>query len=357
MTPPVRFAVVGAGFRARAFLRLAAALPERFDVVAVLPHHPASARQDPTLADLVVDDLAGLAARQPAFVLTAVAAEANATTSAELLERRIPVLAETPAAADLDGLRRLWDATGGSDLVQIAEQYPRHPMTAARIAAIRSGRIGTPTSATVSIAQSYHAVAVLRAVLGVDLAGAEVRAVVQRAPLVAPRSRAGWTGDAEEHETASVLATLDFGDALGVYDFTDGQTRNPLRTTRFLARGSRGEIVDDRVVSLVDATTVVESPLVRRVIGADRDFETPDLEHIALDGEALVRNPFVGARLSDDEIAMAELLAAMGRFASDDGPAPYPLADGAQDQLLGLAIQQAADTGDTVRVDPEAWAR
>ncbi|GAA2089672.1 hypothetical protein GCM10009840_30470 [Pseudolysinimonas kribbensis] len=355
MATRTRFAIIGTGFRARAFLRLSAALPESLEAVAVLSRHPAAARHDPELAGLVVHDLDALLAREPAFVLTAVAAQHNVETAAALLERGAPVLAETPASPDIAGLHRLWRLPGAAR-IQVAEQYPRHPMTAARLAAIRAGRIGTPTSAVVSIAQTYHAIAVLRAALDAGFGEAEVCAHVQHAPLVAPRTRAGWTHDDAEHDTASVLATLDFGGAVGVYDFTDGQTRNPLRSSRFLARGSRGEIADDRVTTLVDATTVVESTLVRRVTGADRDFEAPDLEHIALDGEVVVRNAASGARLSDDEIAMAELLTAMGRFATDAGPAPYPLAEAAQDQLLGLAVESAAATGEPVRVDRAPWA-
>ena len=38
------------------------------------------------------------------------------------------------------------------------------------------------------------------------------------------------------------------------------------------------------------------------------------------------------------------------------GPAPYPLAQGGQDHLLGLAIGTAARTGVTVRTQVEAWA-
>jgi predicted dehydrogenase len=356
MPAVTRFAVVGAGFRARAFVRLAESLPEHFEVVAVLPHRPGSVRDDDGLSRLVVGDVDALAARAPEFVLTAVAADANVATALELVGRRIPVLAETPAAPDLDGLRVLWQDAGARELMQIAEQYPRHPMTAARIAAIEAGRIGTPTSVAVTIAQAYHSIAILRAALDPGFGEVDVRAVAHRAPLVAPRSRAGWTRDDEEHAALTVLATLDFGASQGVYEFTDGQTRNPLRPAHFRARGSRGEILDDAVVSLADETTVVHSRLIRHSTGADGDFEAYELENVSLDGAALVRNPFVGARLSDDEIGMAALLEAMGRFARGEGPGPYPLRDGAQDQLLGLAVQRAVDSGEPVHLGREAWA-
>jgi hypothetical protein len=68
------------------------------------------------------------------------------------------------------------------------------------------------------------------------------------------------------------------------------------------------------------------------------------------------RNAWAGTRLSEDDIAVADHLAAMGRWARDAGPAPYPLADGCQDHAIGLAIERSAQTGQDVRVAQEPWA-
>lgn len=355
MTDRTRFAVVGTGFRARAFLALAAALPGVFEVSAVLPHRPLEERDRQAIGFPMAQDLEELLRTEPGFVLTAVSHDATPQLLRELAAHRVPVLAETPPAPDIPTLRSLWQDVGPSGLVQVAEQYPRHPMTAARIAAVERGAIGTPTSAFVSMTQTYHAVAILRALLGVGRLVVEVSARAHTAPLVAPFSRAGWTRDPAEHPTVTTTAMLDFGDAVGHYDFADGQTRNPLRTTRVVVRGSRGEIVDDAVTRLVDETTVISSTLERRQLGLHRDFEAPLLDQISLDGTVLYRNPYPGARLSDEELAMAAVLHAMGRWVAGEGPEPYPLAEAAHDQLLGLAITRAARSGATVRVDREAW--
>ena len=47
----------------------------------------------------------------------------------------------------------------------------------------------------------------------------------------------------------------------------------------------------------------------------------------------------------------------MAAWVRGDGPPPYPLADGAQDHLIALAIEQAADTDRTTVTSVEAWAR
>ena len=143
---------------------------------------------------------------------------------------------------------------------------------------------------------------------------------------------------------------------MGLYDFTDNQWWNPLRTRHIVVRGSLGELVDDHVVRLVDPTSPVESHLVRRQTGIDLNLEGVDLDHISFDGRVVYRNPFKGTRLSEDDIAVAALLEQTGAWARDEGPEPYPLADGLQDHLISLAIEEAVATGSAVTTTTEAWA-
>ena len=117
-----------------------------------------------------------------------------------------------------------------------------------------------------------------------------------------------------------------------------------------------GEIIDDRVAYLEDETTVIESRIVRRQTGIDFNLEGFSLDNIAFNGRAVYRNPFAGARQSDEDIAAATLVQAMAMWVRGQGPAPYPLADGLQDHLVGLAIQESARVGVTVKTSEEAWS-
>jgi predicted dehydrogenase len=71
--------------------------------------------------------------------------------------------------------------------------------------------------------------------------------------------------------------------------------------------------------------------------------------------QVLYRNPFLGLRLMDEEIAIASILTATAAWARDEGPAPYPLAEACQDHLVGLAIEESAVTGAAVETDTEPW--
>ena len=183
------FALVGSGWRARMFLKVARELgtidcggvvvrtPRRLEV-------PTFTSLDACLRELRVD-----------FVLTAAPRHVTPRFIADAVDRGLPVLAETPPAPDLDGLRTLWSAVGDSGLVQVAEQYPMMPSHAARAALVASGAIGTPTQVQVSSTQQYHAVALIRGLLAAGRGPVSVRATRFTAPLVDPLSRAGWTDD------------------------------------------------------------------------------------------------------------------------------------------------------------------
>jgi predicted dehydrogenase len=352
------FGVVGSGWRGRFFLRLAAALPDRLRATGVVTRSAeagARVREEWDVPDFrSAADL--LARERPDYVVVAVPWPVTPVATRELVALGIPVLAETPPAPDLDGLRALWAEVGRSGLVQVAEQYLLMPGHAARLAIVHSGLIGEPTSVQVSSTHLYHAVSMMRGMLGVGYRPATVHARAFAAPLVDPLTPGGWTGDEEPKPARTTLATIDFDGAMGLYDFTDNQWWNPLRTRRIVIRGSRGELVDDRVVRMVDATTPVESVLLRRQTGWDLNLEGLDLKHISLDGAVVYRNPFVGSGLSDDDLAVADIAERTGAWARGEASPPYPLADGCQDHLISLAIEESIATGAAVTTTVEDWA-
>jgi predicted dehydrogenase len=340
------FVVVGSGWRAEMFWRLADGLPgvECLGAVVRTPRR------------LPVPTWGSLHEVRPDFVVTAVPWGANPDVIVDAVRRALPVLAETPPAPDVAGLQALWAEVGDSGLVQVAEQYLMVPAHAARLAAVRKGIIGTPTQVQVSSTHQYHAVSLIRGLLGLGRGPVTVRASRSTAPLVDPLTRDGWTGDDTPKPATTTIATLDFGDQLsGLYDFTDNQWHNQLRFRRILVRGTHGELRDDEVVRLVGPRTIVRTPLVRRQTGYDLDLDGFETDTITFGDEVLFRNPYLGRRWNDEEIAIATLLEAMAAWVRGDGPPPYPLADGAQDHLVALAVEQSAETDTTVTTSVQAW--
>jgi predicted dehydrogenase len=343
------FAIVGSGWRAEYFWRLAAAL-DGIECLGVV------SRREQQLPVPVYRSLDECLAAQPDFVVTAVPWAVTPGLVGELVERGVRVLAETPPAPDLDGLRRLWRQVGESRLVQVAEQYTRMPAHAARLTLVRSGVIGEPTQVDVSSTHQYHAVSMIRAFLGTGRGSVEVRAVRTTAPLADPLSRAGWADSVEIGPATTTVATISFeGGGFGLYDFTDNQWHNQLLNRRLLVRGTTGELRDQDVVRLAADRTIVTTPVVRRQTGYDLNLDGFDTDHITFGQDVLYRNPYQGQRWNDEEIAIATLIADTAAWATGDGPEPYPLADGCHDHRVALAVEEAADRDAVVRTGDEPW--
>lgn len=349
-----RIAIVGGGWRAEFHLRVAAALPERFDVCGVFTRDPARrAAIESGFAVPTLDSLEGLLSTDPDFVVVATPWAVTPDLLRALTGRGMPVLAETPPAPDMDGLRAL-APLARTGRIQVAEQYQFQPLHAARLAVARSGRLGRVTQARVSAAHGYHGVDLIRRFLDLDREPLTITAHRFISPLIAGPDRAG--PPVEEHlvESEQVVAFIDAGDRLGVHDFTEDQYFSWIRATRVLLRGARGELDDRRVSWLVDHRTPVGGELTRHDAGLDGNLEGFHHKGITLGDEWLYRNPFAPARLSDDEIAVATCLARMGEWLAG-GPEVCSLADAAQDHYLGLCIDEAARTGQPITIAGHVW--
>ena len=357
-TTPLSYLIVGYGWRAPFFLKPAQAFPDRFRVTSVVARTEAKGDEATrrwgvashrTLAE-------ALKAERPDFVIASVSWDASPEYVRTCVELGIPVLCETPPAPNVEELLLLWDDVGDSGLVQVAEQYPLYPGHLARKAVIDSGAIGVVNEVEVSSTHMYHAMAIARQMLGVGHEGATVRAIASNHDLATPMTHAGWAEDATPTPAKTIRALISFeGGKVATYDFTDNQWWNPLRQDRIAVRGSLGEIVDLRVTQLTGPRTFVTSHLQRRQLGTELNLEGFDLDHISHGSTVLYDNPWKGARFSDDEVAVTELLRRTGDWARGDAPPPYPLAEGSQDWALALAVEEAAASGETVTMPRRPW--
>jgi predicted dehydrogenase len=355
----VRFGVIGTGWRSEFFVRLGRLLPDVLTVTGVVGRTPErSAEVAAGWSTAGFGSAAELVAETaPDFVISSLPWETNPGMLEHLVGLGVAVLSETPPAPDQAGLAELWARVGASERVQVAEQYSLMPLHAARLAAVQRGVIGTATSVQISSTHQYHAMALIRSFLGLGLAPAVVRGSRFSAPLLDPMARAGWVAEPVERDTETTIATVDFGNGrMGLYDFTDNQWHNRLRTRRLVVRGSQGEIVDDGVTRWAGPERILTSSLQRRQSGYDLDLEGYDSEWIALDGEELWRNPFLGLRLSDEEIAILSMLVATAAWSRKEGPAPYPLAQACQDHALALAVDESIATDRPVELLAQPWA-
>src|SRR5262245_13270937 len=100
-------------------------MPDRFAATGVVTR--AAERGDEVTTEWGVPSFRSitelLGHRRPDFVIVSVPWPVTPEATRELVAAGMRVLAETPPAPDLPGLRALWADVGASGLVQVAEQY------------------------------------------------------------------------------------------------------------------------------------------------------------------------------------------------------------------------------------------
>ena len=155
---PVPFALVGSGWRAAFFERVARPCPSG-------SASPAATRCGVRERALSLDR----ARRRPAGVRRA---------WRSLVRRLRACCTSWPGAAsrswprrrprsDIDGLRSLAPLAKAGPRIQVAEQYRFQPLHAARLAIVADGRLGTISQVQASVAHGYHGIDLIRRFLGV----------------------------------------------------------------------------------------------------------------------------------------------------------------------------------------------
>jgi predicted dehydrogenase len=352
-------AVIGAGWRAQFFIRLAKMMPEKFELVGVVAR-----REDVRSAlnlEFGVQSFSSvsqlLSHKKPDFAVSSVSWDANPGIVDELVKAGVHVLSETPPAPTLEALQELWKQVGSSGMVQVAEQYLYLPGHAARLAITESGAIGEIGSVEISSTHGYHAVSIMRGFLKPGFESTTITTRQFEAPLIDPLARAGWNDDLSPKNAKTTISLIDFGSGKsGLYNFVDNQWHNQLRHRRIVVRGSRGELVDDSVIRLTDDPAITTSRIERYQLGYDLNLDGYDTEHLSFDGKVVFKNPFTGLRLMDEEVAIAQLLCRMAEWLDGKAGAPYPLAEACQDHLISLAIDESIATGKNVTTQKQAWA-
>lgn len=357
-TNPITFGIIGGGWRTHFFLRIAQALPQRFRVGGMFVRDADKGQQIeskwgvPTVRTL--DDL--LALEPFSFVITSVPWPVSPVMLTALAERNMPALAETPPAPDLESLIAVYRLVEQGAKIQVAEQYHLQPLHAARIHLANSGKLGRVTQAQVSVAHGYHGLSLMRRLLGVMFDNVTIRARTFTSPVVKGPARDGSPPTAEViTPSQQIIAEFDFGEQLGIFDFTSDQYHSYIRSPRLLVRGERGQINNEEVAYLQDFRTPITFSLQRRDAGHGSNLDGYYHEGIWAGSEWVYRNPFVPARLMDDEIAVASCLEKMAVYAAG-GPDFYSLAEAAQDHYLNLLLNEAVAGGTAVSSHTQPWA-
>ena len=102
----IRFGLIGSGWRAEFYIRIAKALPEMFDLAAVMIRGKEKGEAfSEKFGVKVVNTLDELVEKEPEFVVMAIKRGIVTENLITLFKRGIPVLTETPPGEDVEALQ------------------------------------------------------------------------------------------------------------------------------------------------------------------------------------------------------------------------------------------------------------
>jgi len=351
----ITFAIIGTGWRAEFFTRVVAELPGVFRITGALARNRQKGEAFAAQWGIpVCNDVDTLLAAKPDYVILSVPREANPGYILELAKRGVPVLIETPPAPDIPSMTALMEALPKGAKAEVAEQYPFHPIHAAVNNVIADGLLGEVNHAQVSYAHGYHGVSLIRILLGVGYGDATISARTLTAQITEGPDRNGPPAENKIKNAEQMLALLDFGGKTAIFDFMNEQYFSYIRRRWMHVRGTRGEVIGDRVSYLKSHDEPCYFMLERRDAGHDGNLYGYCHLGIVGNGKWYYKNNYAPARLTDDEVAIAECLYRMGLYANG-GESFYSINEGAQDLYIDQLMQQAARTGESIKTSPQCW--
>ena len=353
---PLSFVIVGSGWRAMFYVRIALRYPQCFHLRYLLcrtEEKAASIRREYGIP--VTTDARLCEEARPDFVVVAVDRASKFAVTKQWLEKGFAVLSETPAARTTDELEELWALHRAGAKLQIAEQYIRYPLIAAGLRAIEQGLLGDPYAAELSLAHDYHAASLIRHMLrcgGPPFPAFRLRGKVYEFPVEETDSRYGAITDGSVKQRRRVRLTLEFENGkVAFYDFDGVQYHSAIRARHINVQGQRGEW-NDTVLRYVDAAhRPVREELKARLDPAYEALHTGELLDLSR-----TWNPEVHMEELQDEYAIATMLLDMREWI-DHGREAYPLAEALEDAYTWLLMDEAAvrHPGRTISSRPRAW--
>lgn len=317
----IRFAVIGSGWRSLFYVRIARALPDMFELTALLCRGQEKAdriQKEYGIHTTTSED--EVIVSKPDFVVSAVNKSSMSDVVRYWAAKGIPVLSETPAGLDIDTLKAIRQDVENGARIQVAEQYFLYPSIKAVIDECKSGTIGEPVSLTISAMHDYHAASVIRRMLDTGLEDVTVTGKTFSMKVTDTRTRYEVLTEGRVVEKEEKHLIMEYADGkTAFYDFMSDQYRSPIRNRYINLRGTRGEIINDTVYYL-------------------------DKDNLAACKKLDITNPYGYAGLSEDEAAITGILLGMKEYV-DKGKEVYPMNEALYDAYMGILMCEAGKPG------------
>jgi len=239
--------IVGSGWRAFFYYRVIKALPEKFNLVAMLTRTKEKAeRLSKEYGINVTTNKEACIEAKPELVVVATSKTNIVDTAMEWADLGFQVLMETPAGVNEQDFEKLTHFQN-KDRIQVAEQYHRYPRFQAMKKLLDENILGDLIDMNLSFCHDYHGVSLIRFFMG-DLSKAKVLSSVSYPlTMLETGARAGvtYTGQLKEYKRSITVLEIEKNRHV-TYDFSGVQYHTEIKSSRVNIQGSLGEMMDDR---------------------------------------------------------------------------------------------------------------
>jgi len=346
-----KFVIIGSGWRAMYYVRIAKALPELFELCAMYCRTVEKAEKIASENNIhTTTSIEECVAYNPDFVVVAVNKTSIYEVSKEWMEMGFTVLCETPPSLKLEELQDLWEMHERGAKLQVAEQYFLYPTYKVKLDLLESNILGDPYNITISAIHDYHAASIVRKILHTGFENVTIYGKKYKFPVAETLTRYESLFDGREVDKERDRLTFEFENGkMAFYDFSSVQYRSTIRSIYMEVQGSRGEMVNETFRYLDEKNIPHETEL------KIEKFASGQIESVKFEEKSLYQSPYNECGLLEDETAIAGLMAGMKEY-NLTGKEVYPLAEALQDAYITIIMQQALENpNQEIKTHSQKW--
>ena len=301
----INFVIIGGGWRAEFYLRIAKAIPEKFHVSAICVRNPGRRQYITEKFNVKALNSIEECLQEPFdFIVNCINKEDISDLSVELADMGYYVLSETPVI-------KKPEQGHCYEKIQVAEQFHLKGTYQALKKIIGAGVIGDVNHIQLSVAHDYHAMSLLWFLLDDCEKPNLISSHILDDKMLRTHGRIGEFAEKIEEITHQQIKMYQFKNATAIYDYNIEQYFSPIRKDRILIRGTKGEIENTQVRYLNSDNKAVCCDIKTVMAGLLDGFY---YDKITFEDKILFEFPFKEARLSEEEIAIAQCLIDMNNY-------------------------------------------
>lgn len=301
----INYVIIGGGWRSEFYLRIAKRVPEVFNVSAICVRNDERAGYIHQKFGVKVVKTVDEALKQPFdFIVNCINKDDISDFSVELADMGHYVLAETPVT-------KLPSGNHNYANIQVAEQFHLKGSYQAIKKIIDSKIIGDVEHINISVAHDYHAMSLIRFLLDDYNKPKLLYEHKSKDDILKTNGREGILENKEIKKSCQTVKMYQFQNATVIYDYNTEQYFSPIRKDRLLIRGTNGEIENNHVRYYNSHKEFVSSDTNTVMSGL---LDGLYYDKITFENKVLFDFPFKSARLSEEEIAIADCLLKMNNY-------------------------------------------